>query len=1025
MPSQIVYKADSGYYALLEWMTAEKVKSICRSMGLDPAVFKDNEERKAALRNFEWLQLADAPTVTSAKDKNKKLKNFHNFDEKTEDFFAFVELFEEQAKYQEFPISEWPLTFSPFLKGKGATAWSFLTPEQKKNWIQVKECLLQAYDMSPETYRQYFHGWTRGYSQSWVEFGNIMMQNLRRWWRPKAHLLEDADFRSIMEKTVVSTTMRSMTDEELRFKVSQAMSDDSMSLVDIMKMADDYNKHHKYSSLKPPPKSYPSRHNGNGNNHNNGNGRSGPSKQKTEPVCHVCNEIGHIRPNCPKLQTTNQTRGDGNQPSVKPSGNQASATQSSGPSPSGSGKKYRAINRDAEKSETFLEMPSSEGVYLKINLEGHPAWANADSGANVCIIASSEVKKLNVPILETSLNLCAANKTKIHVLGKVILNCEIATENVLHEFYISDLDCPITLGTDLISSVGLALDFGNNTYWSTLTPGPVVIKYPLMHLTESEKVTNQSDIINNCESLSNDINVNQSPHSVNHSNDTELSTDHNPEPKYPDHNLNSTDIPFAEYQSKLNDLLDEYSDVLSESTGGCDRIFHSIETIDDRPVFTKTYVLGPEKQAEAVRQVNEMLEMGIIRPSTSPWNSSPVLTPKQPLHLKLYRFAIDFRKVNSKTISDRYPLPTQQQIMAYISNSTVYSSLDLRSAFWQSFIDPKDCHKTAFSVTGLGHFEFIRLPYGLKNASANFQKLMDLVLAPVVPNCAQVFIDDVLCHSENPEQHLIDLRSILQLFRENNLTANPRKCKFMQTKLPYLGMILDGGTIKLNPLKTQAISDFPRSNDKRSVMRFLGMCAWCGNFISDLATKSEPLNNLKRQDTPFEWTQACEDSFNQLKSDIEDAISLSVPNFDLDLEIHTDASNVGVGAMMCQTSENDQKSILAFTSKTLNKAQRNYSASEKEIFAVVHALEHWRFYVESAKKVIVYTDHQALTWLFKSDVLKGRLARWVLRLQDFQFEVRYKPGLENTIPDCLSRAPISSIGSIIEADKNECYHVTL
>ena len=386
-----------------------------------------------------------------------------------------------------------------------------------------------------------------------------------------------------------------------------------------------------------------------------------------------------------------------------------------------------------------------------------------------------------------------------------------------------------------------------------------------------------------------------------------------------------------------------------------------------------------------------------------------------------YRLAVDYRGLNAITKPSNYPIPTIDGILYSLNGSKVFSTLDLKSGFWQAALRPEDQCKTAFACEE-GVFEFKTLPFGLRNASQNFQNLVDVVLKPLKQNNTRQYfypyIDDIVIHSTDVQTHFQDLKNVLDCLLKAGLTVNPAKCHFLYSKIKFLGYVVSGEGIELNPEKCEAVSNFPRPVDKKELERFLGLAGWCAKFVKGYSQIVEPLNDLRRKDVTWRWSEACEKAFVALKQEISNVVSLTLPNFQLPFEIHTDASLKGLGAALMQTDARGESRVIAFGSRSLKGAEKNYSATELECLAVLWAFEKWRPFIEGSH-ITVLTDHKALVWMLRNSALKGKLVRWALRLQEFDYTVHYRPGIQNMIPDALSRAP--QICSI-DYDSNVCFH---
>ena len=287
---------------------------------------------------------------------------------------------------------------------------------------------------------------------------------------------------------------------------------------------------------------------------------------------------------------------------------------------------------------------------------------------------------------------------------------------------------------------------------------------------------------------------------------------------------------------------------------------------------------------------------------------------------------VDYRRLNSVTKLDAFPMPTIDSILGSLHGARVFSSLNLRSGYWQMGVAPA---KTAF-VCDEGLFQFLVLPFGVVNGPASFQRLMSSVLGNLIGQTCYVYLDHIVIYSTDLNQHLVDLiRKVLLKLQDAGLTINLEKCTFAQHEMHYL---VSQNGVKPNPEKVSSILAYPEPTTVKLLERFLGMAAWFHKFISNYVTIAEPLHKLHRKKVNWEWTPECQSSFAQLKLTTDPI--LAFPNHSQPFEIHTDASNVGLGAMLLQ-SQGSVKHVVAYASRSLNDAERNYSAKEKECLAVV------------------------------------------------------------------------------------------
>ncbi|XP_078233603.1 uncharacterized protein LOC144583544 [Pogona vitticeps] len=454
-------------------------------------------------------------------------------------------------------------------------------------------------------------------------------------------------------------------------------------------------------------------------------------------------------------------------------------------------------------------------------------------------------------------------------------------------------------------------------------------------------------------------------------------------------------------QQELKMLLIKYQKVFSNKPGIVKGVMHRIHTGDAPPQAVSPYrVTGPYRD-KVRKELDEMLRENIIVPSSSPWSSPIVLVDKPDGSI---RFCVDYRKLNRVTTPDAYPMPRLDNLIETIGGCRFISSLDLVKGYWQLRIDPRDQEKTAF-CSPFGLYEFRVLSFGLRNAPATFQRLMDQTLAGL-SDFTVAYIDDIGIFSNTWEDHLKHLELVLQRLSAAGLTVKASKCQLGSPEIKYLGHIVGGGVIKPLEAKIEAVRDWPRPNTKKKVKSFLGLVGYYRKFIPRFSEIAAPLTDLtrKKTDDRIPWTSDCEEAFQRLKEALINYPVLRAPDFDWEFIIYTDASNSGVGAVLCQEDENGDQHPVSYLSRKLQKGERHLATVEKECLAIVYAIQKAKPYIWG-RHFTLCTDHSPLQWLKTMKSHNSKLMRWALNLQDYDFEVKVVRGSVNCVADALSRRP--------------------
>ena len=457
--------------------------------------------------------------------------------------------------------------------------------------------------------------------------------------------------------------------------------------------------------------------------------------------------------------------------------------------------------------------------------------------------------------------------------------------------------------------------------------------------------------------------------------------------------------PIVSERKWVSELLSEFSGVFQdplpvglppERSEG-----HSIPTEPGHPPTHKPmYRLSPLEYRELEKQVTAFLKAGIIEPSQSPYGAPVLFVPKP--NGRGLRLCVDYRALNSITVKNRCSLPRIDDLLDAVSGSQYFTSLDLTSGYHQILISEEDRQKTAFR-TPFGHFQFKVLIEGLTNAPATFQTVMNSIFAPYLKRFVVVYLDDILIFSKSEAEHQAHVRMVLEVLEREKFYVTKAKSRFAQTEIQYLGHVVNAQGVRPDPKKVSAVQSWPVPQNVHDVRSFLGLCNYFRKFIGHYSSIAVPLTNLTKKSVGRNWTGRCQDAFEKLKRSLVEAPLLRSPNEAKPYDVITDASDYGLGAVLMQEGH-----PVAFESRKLNSAELNYTVTEKEMLAVIHALRVWRCYLEGAE-FTVFTDHVSNTFFQTQPCLSRRQARWSEFIQRFPvFKWQYLKG-ERNVADALSR----------------------
>ena len=441
------------------------------------------------------------------------------------------------------------------------------------------------------------------------------------------------------------------------------------------------------------------------------------------------------------------------------------------------------------------------------------------------------------------------------------------------------------------------------------------------------------------------------------------------------------------YAHDIQSLVKTYNYLFAADSTDLGRINiekHRILLSDNEPIALRPYRQSTSNADETARQVRELLAKGLIRESTSPYAAPITLADKKDGSKRL---CVDYRLLNQKTVSDKTPLPIIADVIDRLQGYKVFSKLDFASGYWQVAVYEPDIAKTAF-VTRDGHYEWLVLPFGLKNSPSTFHRVVRKAIGDLHNNGVMSYLDDIIVYSKDIDEHYKLLKELFTRLSQHNARLRLDKCQFAQSSIEFLGHLMNGSDVRPPDSKIKAIVGFPQPTNHKEVERFHGLVNYVREYIPDFAQLSAPLTQLLRKSKKFVWAEPQQKAFESLKEILTKGPVRHIYDQRLECQLHTDASTIGIAGVLIQDGH-----PIGYYSRKLSDAETRYTVTEQECLALVDSIKYFRIYLEGVK-FKVYTDHKALKWLINFESTKKRLYRWSQELSLYTFEVIHRPGRE-------------------------------
>jgi len=686
----------------------------------------------------------------------------------------------------------------------------------------------------------------------------------------------------------------------------------------------------------------------------------------------------------------------------------------------------------------FLLRFGHKAPFIPVKVENVTLPFLLDTGASVSVLPKDKVLSfLSDDILTYAADDYSPSRTitafgggSVTVEGPFRFTIELLNLKFTHKFFLLDAATPFIAGFDLIVQAGLIIDPVRKLAWSMLT-GAESEAPTVEHQSSASSLTSNNEgpkpSAESYQDTRPSVSVDTLPSSLSLSTstfspDTQLSStcvDQTSdvtsasdtrisfaECNIPDH-LSVLFLSTVEEATLPSDVAEDFRRLLvnhvdtfaksSDDIGFCPLIEHDIDTGDSKPIRQPPRRPPLASGAAEDELIDEMLQAGVIEPSNSAW-ASPVCLVRKPDGK--YRFCVDYRRVNAISKQDAFPIPDIRDALDSLRGSHYYATIDLLSGYWQLGMSQRAKERSAF-CTRRGLFQFNRMPFGLSGAPASFCRLMHQVLRDHLWRICLFYLDDIIIFAETQRELLERLDVVLSRLNEVNLKVKPSKCSLFKTQIAFLGHMVCAEGVNPLPDKIKAIQEWPTPKCIRDFRAFFGLASYYRRFVRNFAAIAEPLSRLTRTGVTFSWSSEAQAAFDHLKTELLDTVTLAYPVPGEPFILDTDASDVACGAVLSQVVDGVERPV-AFFSRVLNSAQRNYCPTRRELLAVIAALQNFRHYLLGTQ-VILRTDHHSLKWLCTFKRPEGILARWMETLAEFHYTVQHRPGRLHSNADAVSR----------------------